>query len=104
MSRALRTARWLGVAVVAVSSAACRKQSLALTNLPCEEQACTSGYVCHPQQNLCVPVIPIGCDSGGSTCPSTTQTGDACPSEGAFVACADNAVACESGCRTCQED
>ena len=63
---------------------------------------CLQGYDCHPELNICAPSITVGCDfPGGALCPRQQQTGGACPAENAFIPCADDAIGCEAGCRTC---
>lgn len=101
-------ASWLcsaaSVAAVLATSASCRQVVGELSNLPCDAGRCIAPYVCHPELELCVPPVPVGCERSDAFCPVTTQTGDECPSEGAYLPCAEGVTRCDGGCRTCGAD
>jgi len=89
---------WLS-ALAGVWMLGCYQASKDYAGRPCP---CTEGYVCDPRDNECAPEIKIGCDSPGATCPSTTQRGEFCSTEGSFLPCVDNRTDCHFGCRTCE--
>ncbi len=97
MTRALsRTLLCLALA------AGCRQEPLGLEGFACDGGKCVDGFVCNPLTDLCVEPAPVDCDGDG-LCPSTTATGDDCPSAGAFLPCADDVDDCRAGCRLCSE-
>lgn len=60
--------------------------------------------MCHPERNICVPELSIGCPAeDGRSCATSTLTGDPCPSLGSFLPCTLDATDCSLGCRTCEE-
>ena len=91
----------LGLAILVASSPACKKLSFDLNQLPCDGGQCAAGYVCHPETQLCVNAVNVGCADPGAVCPSSVSTGDPCPSAGSFIPCSDAATNCDYGCRTC---
>ncbi|MBI5507173.1 MAG: putative metal-binding motif-containing protein [Deltaproteobacteria bacterium] len=94
--------RWLVLGLFAIGAGACSKVAFDFNLLPCEAGRCGDGYDCHPEQGVCVRHVAVDCRSPSSaTCPSKVETGSSCPSEGSFLPCADTAIACEQGCRTC---
>lgn len=80
----------------------CKPVALESDGLACSAGECLDGYVCHPETNICVPEVAVGCNEEGSVCPSTTSTGDPCTGAGSFIPCADGATDCSAGCRTCE--
>lgn len=82
----------------------CRGKNIDMHGRPCDHGACTKDYICHPETNFCVPIIPVGCNTSGTICPSQTNTGDTCSAVGAFLPCSTQVADCSLGCRTCQPD
>lgn len=97
----VRRDRVLLAFAVGLTLEGCRGGSVDYDNLACAGGECLAGYVCHPQLDLCVPEIAIGCVDGDDACPASIQVGDSCPAQGSFVPCAGGTSACERGCRTC---
>ncbi len=93
---------WTRFLLVVALVPACKQQTLDLSGLKCDGGECLDDYDCHPQQNLCVPHIDVGCSGAGYVCPSSINDGDPCPHEGSFVPCSDTASLCSAGCRTCE--
>ncbi len=90
-----------GLAFLLVIGLGCKKPPRDLSGFPCQgDQGCLSGWVCHPQLQICVPEITVACD-GSALCPSTINSGDPCDSDGSFVPCQDGEFSCKAGCRTC---
>jgi len=79
----------------------CQAKPASLHDLPCGNDPCADGYVCHPELKMCVPQLAVGCAAAGQACAATTNTGDACPSPTSFLPCDGNASSCAAGCRTC---
>ena len=92
----VRVALLLGV----FSWLGCSQANVSLSNLTCAQGACVPGFVCHPEHNLCVPEIAVGCEAQNQICPANTATGDTCFSEDSFLPCGQ-ANNCDGGCRTC---
>ena len=102
-ARCLRSA-FVAASTAAALGASCSAKTVGLDNLPCGNDACLHGYVCHPETVRCVPAINIGCDAVDDICATTTQTGDSCPSAGSFLPCSIDVQDCSLGCRTCAAD
>jgi hypothetical protein len=94
----------LGAVLLISATAACSAKPFSRSGLACEGGRCASGYVCHPETNVCVASIEIGCDAPTKTCPTAVAAGNDCPAAGGFVPCAVGTSGCESGCRTCLPD
>jgi hypothetical protein len=69
-----------------------------------DDSECKVDQACHPQRKLCAAAIRIGCLEADEICPTTTQTGDTCPSAGSFIPCINTVDDCSAGCRTCLPD
>ncbi len=95
--------RLLGV-VLTAGLGACTADTVPLAGLPCGNEACVSGWVCHPETRLCVRPVPVGCGQAGLVCPSSVSTGDPCPTVGSYLPCVDGVTDCSAGCRTCSEE
>ena len=79
----------------------CKPLTISSENLSCLEKRCAPGYVCHPQNNLCVKPVAVGCDQPDAFCPARIHAGDQCTVYGSFIPCLGQSVNCEHGCRTC---
>jgi hypothetical protein len=90
------------LALCLVGVGGCVQQVLDITNFTCAHGECLGGYVCHPETNLCVPEIVVGCAGTDTVCPSDVTGGTACKAKGAFIPCRDSGpMDCSDGCRTC---
>ena len=73
-------------AALLLALAACTGKPASQAGRPCERGACLEGYVCHPEQAVCVAKINISC-TGGGLCPEDVREGDGCSSPGSFIPC-----------------
>ncbi len=90
------------VAGLVAAAPACKRESIDLTGLRCDDGQCLDGFVCHPERDICVAPVQVDC-AGGGVCPSQVATGDPCSGEGSFIPCVDGVEDCSQGCRTCEQ-
>jgi hypothetical protein len=82
---------------------ACTRVDVDLSDRSCYHGQCASGWDCHPETNVCVVPVDVGC-GGIAICPSAVVTGTPCASSGSFLPCEERFSDCSAGCRTCRDD
>lgn len=82
----------------------CKRPIVSLAGKACDESdRCATGYVCFPNERVCLPEVVASCAEGGM-CPDEIDTGTKCSPVGAAISCTEGFADCAGGCRRCTED